>query len=320
MAFALCCASALVSAEALAADPPRAGPVSSASSGDAAATRRRAADMYDRAVSLYERARYAEAARAFFEADELFPSSDALSSAIAAARLAHDYLLVARAAQRATERESSDPKLAGDARAALAEAEAHLARVDLTCRPAPCQLSIEGAAVAAGRHLLLPGTRSFSASFEGGQAPLEQRASLAAGSLYAITLAPPAPDPEPAVAPREAAVPAARDLPRAPEKPLPPWVFYAGAGASLLLAGITVWSGVDALNDVDHYESSRVGEDRDTALNSVQRTDFLLAGTLLMTGVTIYGGLRWVDFGAEGSALTVTPNAAGAFVTWSGKL
>jgi hypothetical protein len=320
MAFALCSASTLLASETRAAGPAGTDAVSSVTSGDTTASRRRAADLYDRAVALYERARYAEAARAFFEADELVPSSDALSSAIAAARLAHDYLLVARAAGRATERESSDPKLASDARAALAEAEAHLVRVDLSCRPGPCQPSIEGVAVSAGRHLLLPGTRSFSASFPNEQVTSEQRASLAAGSLYTITLTPPVPDPKPAVAAREVIVPAARDTPSAPKKPLPPWVFYAGAGSSLVLAGISVWSGVDALNDVDHYESTRTGADRDTARSSVRRTDVLLAGTVLMTGVTIYGGLRWVDFGASGSALTVTPRAAGALLTWSGKL
>src|SRR5260221_10264114 len=52
--------------------------------------RKRAAELYDQAVALYEKAKYAEAARAFYAADELAPSSDALASAIAAARLAND--------------------------------------------------------------------------------------------------------------------------------------------------------------------------------------------------------------------------------------
>src|SRR5688500_7480301 len=161
---------------------------------DESAERRRAAELYDRGVALYESARYAEAARAFYEADELSPSSDALSSAIAAARLAHDHLLVARAAQRAVARESSDAKLAADARAALSEAEAHLARLDLACSPAPCTLSIDSNEAAPGRHYLLPGTRVLSAQFGPGQ--VEERAALAAGSLYTITLrAPPMPAP-----------------------------------------------------------------------------------------------------------------------------
>lgn len=287
---------------------------------DHGAERRRAAELYDRAVALYERAKYAEAARAFYEADQISPSSDALSSAIAAARLAHDDLLVARAAQRAVAREESNPKLASDARAALSEAEAHLARVDLACSPAPCTLSIESNEVAAGRHYLLPGTRVLSAGF--GSEQVEQRASLAAGSLYTITLTPPprtAPAPAPAPAPRTApAAPPTRDV-RA-SKPLPAWTFYAGAGVSLALAGVTVWSGVDALNDVEHYEGTRVQGDRDTAQASVRRSDLLLAGTLLMSGLTTYAALVWIDFGGRKQALSVAPQTAGAIVTWSGKL
>jgi hypothetical protein len=295
-----------------------------ASARDESAERRRAAELYDRAVALYESARYAEAARAFYEADQAFPSSDALSSAIAAARLAHDALLVARAAQRAVAREGSDPKLAADARAALSEAEAHLARVDLACSPAPCTLSIESHDVAPGRHYLLPGTRVLSARF--GTEQVEQRASLAAGSLYTITLTPPppsapAPQPAPAATPAlepESAPKTARDA--APGKPLPAWSFYAGAGVSLALAGVSTWSGVDALGDVEHYEGTRAASDRDTARSSVRRTDLLLAGTLLMSGLTTYAGIAWVDFGGRPQALSVAPHAAGAVLTWSGKL
>jgi hypothetical protein len=309
---ALVCWSVLSSASAL------------AHAGDESAERRRAAELYDRAVALYESARYAEAARAFYEADEASPSSDALSSAIAAARLAHDDLLIARAARRAVARESSDPKLAGDARAALSEAEAHLARVDLACSPAPCTLSIESNDVAPGRHYLLPGTRVLSARF--GAEQVEQRASLAAGSLYTITLTP-APEPEPAPerapAATHASKPASaattrRDATRT--KPLPAWSFYAGTGVSLTLVGVTIWSGVDALGDVEHYEKTRMAGDRDAAESSVQRTDLLLAGALLMSGLTTYAGIAWVDFGGREQALSVAPRTAGAVVTWSGKL
>jgi hypothetical protein len=285
-----------------------------AHAGDDAPERRRAAELYDRAVALYEAAKYAEAAQSFYEADQLSPSSDALSSAIAAARLAHDDLLIARAAQRAVAREGSDPKLAGDARAALSEAEAHLARVDLSCAPAPCSLSIESNAVERGRHYLLPGTRVLSARF--GSEQVEQRASLAAGSLYTITLSAPA-----KAAPPARPVPISqppRDV--SPSKPLPVWTFYAGAGVSLALAGVTIWSGVDALSDVDHYEGTRLAADRDAAQSSVRRTDLLLAGTLLVTGLTTYAAFAWVDFGGQRQALSVAPRSNGAVVTWSGKL
>jgi hypothetical protein len=299
---ALACWSGLMSASLL------------AHAGDDTPERRRAAELYDRAVALYEAAKYGEAAQSFYEADRLSPSSDALSSAIAAARLAHDDLLIARAAQRAVAREGSDPKLAGDARAALSEAEAHLARVDFSCAPTPCSLSIESNAVEPGRHYLLPGTRVLSARF--GSEQVEQRASLAAGSLYTITLSAPAKTAP--IAKRAQSSRPPRDV--SPTKPLPAWTFYAGAGVSLALAGVTIWSGVDALSDVDHYEGTRLGADRDAAQSSVRRTDLLLAGTVLMSGLTAYAAIAWVDFGGQRQALSVAPRSTGAVVTWSGKL
>jgi hypothetical protein len=268
--------------------------------------RKRAAERYDQAVALYDSGKFGAAAHAFFEADELSPSSDALSSAIASARLAHDDLLVARAAQRAVAREAKDPKLAGDARAALSEAETHLSRVDFSCEPEPCRLSIEDADVTRGRHYLLPGTRVFRAAF--GAEQVEQRSALAAGSLYTITLSP-APKAQlaaPPVAPLRPASPK-------PHKPLPAWSFYVAAGTTLALAGVTTWSGVDALSDVDHYERTRRAPDRDRAESSMRRTDILLAGTLVLGGLTTLAGLRWVSFGAEA-------DASSAVVTWSGKL
>jgi hypothetical protein len=307
-------------------------------SGDAEAapstesSKRRAAELYDRAVSLYEQAKYAEAARAFFDADALLPSSDALSSAIAAARLAHDDLLVAQAAQRAATRDGVDPKLAGDARAALSEAETHLARLDLSCDPAPCTLGIEGKPVESGRSYLLPGTHLLTARFGSSSEQVEQRASLAAGALYTIVLVPkPAAERQAApVGPAESAVsasplklatPTGQPHDRGgPNKPLRPWVFYAGVGGTVLLAGVTTWSGLSALSDVDHYKQTRRAADRDDALGSIHGTDWLLAGTVVLAGATAFVGWRLVDFGSGAQAVSVHPAPGGATLAWSGKL
>src|SRR5688572_9355033 len=105
-----------------------------------ASTRTKAAEHYDRGVDHFERDQYAAAVKEFLAADELVPSSDALNSAIAAARRSNDHLLVLRASQRAIARESVDPKLAAGAREALTEASRHLARIEASCEPAPCTL------------------------------------------------------------------------------------------------------------------------------------------------------------------------------------
>jgi hypothetical protein len=147
--------------------------------------------------------------------------------------------------------------------------------------------------------------------------------------LYTIALAPqseahatsPAVSPA-TVSPPTSLPPSARghDEAHRSTKPLSPWVFYVGAGGSLLLGGLTAWSGMNALNQVDHYKQTRAREDREPALSSVHRTDWLLAGTLALTGVTAYVGLRWVDFGGQERALTIAPQARGASLVCSGKL
>lgn len=299
-----------------------------ASAAEPDANRKSAAQLYDQAVAAYERGKYSEAARAFYEADTVAPSSDALSSALAAARLANDHLMVAQAAERAIARESSDAKLAGDARAALAEAEAHLARVELACQPAPCRVSIDGAEVPAGRIYVLPGTHVFAAQFaEAGHT--EQRESLGAGSLYSMTLeaprAPVAKEPHAAPPGQTSASASAHASDREASaqgraKPFRPWVFYTGVGLTAALAGVTTWSGIDALSKVGHFKKTRTSADRELALDSEHRTDYLLAGTAVVTVLTAVVGLRFVDFGSEHHALVVAPARGGALVSWSGEL
>ncbi len=300
----------------------RAEPPADARAGSDADARGRARELYQRALDLFEAASYEQAAHAFLDADALQPSSDALSNAIAAARHASDHLLVAVAAQRAAARESSDPKLAAAARVALAEAEVHLARLDLGCRPAPCRLSIDGESAEAGLHYLLPGTRTVRASFDASSNQARQL-SLEAGALYSVTLEPtplaaPAPTgvAAPSVAPRAEAVP----KPLRARRPLPPWVFYAGAGASAVALGVTIWSGVDALDRVSHYKGTRTAAERERALSAVHRTDFLVAATVLLTGATTYAGLALVSFGDADHAVAVTALPEGALLTWSERL
>jgi hypothetical protein len=86
-----------------------------------AAERDAAAHAYDRALAAFDEGRYGAAAASFLEADAHVPSADALHNALIAARRAGDGALVREAAERALERERTDPTLAAEGRAALAE-------------------------------------------------------------------------------------------------------------------------------------------------------------------------------------------------------
>jgi hypothetical protein len=259
------------------------------------------------------------------EADALSPSSDAISSAIAAGRRAGDHLLVAHAAERAMGRESTDPQLAGAARVALSEAEPHLSRLDLKCSPAPCQLSVDAKDVEPGLVRVLPGTRLVRARFGRGAATTDKRLTLDAGALYTIVLEPALPAPAmsgaaPSRAPTSLVASPRRGAAERSRRPLPGWSFFAGVGVTTVLAGATVWSGVDALATADHYRSTRKAADRTSALSAMHRTDFLLLGSALMAGVTTYAGLVLVDFGKSEPSVHVVGQPGGAELLLSGPL
>ncbi|MFT3771182.1 MAG: serine/threonine-protein kinase [Minicystis sp.] len=239
----------------------------------AAADKQRAAAAFDDAVTKFNRAEFAEAARGFFEADRLAPSTIAITNAIAAARRANDHLLVARAAERAIAR--GDALV--EARAALAEAATRLARLELSCDVTPCAISVDGAPENGGAAWVLPGTRRVEAKGAGGTT--EERVVCMAGATYKIALHPTAPTPQP----KEPIKPAQTGLPRA--------VFFAGLGVTAVLAGVTTWSGVDALAakralPQDAAEQAQI----DDVLSRAHRTNFLLLGTALAgAGTAVLG-------------------------------
>lgn len=77
-----------------------------------------------------------------------------------------------------------------------------------------------------------------------------------------------------------------------------PAVFYAGAGATLVLTGLTVWSGIDALN-AKAERAGRSEHDNEAVMARAHRTDALLAATLVTAGASAYIGLRLVGWHAR---------------------
>src|SRR5580704_9683553 len=167
---------ALVLASALMAPAARADP--------GASDRQRAAAAFDEGVTRYDHAEFAEAARAFLEADRLSPSAVALSNAIGAAKRAGDNLLVARTAEKAIARGDA----VVEARAALADAATRLARLELGCEATPCALTLDGEGVD-GAAYVLPGTHRIEARGQG-DAAAEERVVTVAGATYRISLHP----------------------------------------------------------------------------------------------------------------------------------
>lgn len=110
--------------------------------------------------------------------------------------------------------------------------------------------------------------------------------------------------------------------PPAPPPPAPPqrrgvsptW-FYASAGATLVMTGVTVWSGIDTRNALDDYERDLPGLTPEQAQARLDhghslelRTNLLLAGSIALGASTAVLGIWVVDFGGQQVSLGVGPN------------
>lgn len=101
-----------------------------------------------------------------------------------------------------------------------------------------------------------------------------------------------------------------------PAKLSPVW-FYAGAGVTLALTGVTVWSGLDTNSALSDYEKDLPGLTQKQADERVRnghsrelRTNLLLGGTLLCGAGTAVLGIWFVDFGGHARAsVGFAPNA-----------
>lgn len=130
--------------------------------------------------------------------------------------------------------------------------------------------------------------------------------------------------PEPAVRREPAREPPAPPGPatRTRHPGAPPYVFWIGVGATGVLTGITVWSGIDTLRDKDSLPSqsdpnysTATAEVNDSAV----RTDWLLTATLVTAASTAAVGIWAVDWGdANSMQVGAAPVVGGATVRWWG--
>lgn len=254
-------------------------------------------------MERFRRADYRGAAEAFARADDLVPSDDALTNAIAAARRANDHLVVVDLVKRALAREAESPKLAANAREALAQAERHLSRLQRGCiSSAPCTIAVDGATVPEGTLHVLPGIHRV-AMLSAGTHSAERLIETAPGVAYRVELEPgPKALPAPAGAARpqtSTPSPATADDGKKLEKPLPPAVFWAAVGVSGGLVAATTWSGLDALAARDDLPDAPTRGDVAAVEQRIVRTDVLLAVTAVVAAATTYAGLALVDWGAD---------------------
>lgn len=283
---------------------------------------RAAAEAFDKGREAYKAEEYVEAAEQFEKADGNAPSSAALELAIRARDKAGELDRAATLLALALKRHPDDDnllKLVPDIQKRAAE---KLFELSASCDQ-PCDLTVGGkimhGAPSTQRTLFVqPGAVTVRAGWSDNRSDSKQIQAEAAGKGEVSFVAPAtaagqdmAKEPTEPVAPDPSTAPdATRD--QGPEKKssgLPPALFFVGAGLTVVAGGITIWSGIDTVNnpgaDVVKRECAGKGEDcapYQEGLSKQRRTNVLIGVTAGLGVATVLVGALFTDWSGKGSA------------------
>ena len=283
-------------------------------------TVKRAAAAFDDGSRAYRTKRYELAASHFEAADDAVPSARALRMAIRARDKADQPARAATLAAQALQRYPDDGKVKKLAFETISAHEDALHRLDVTCEQ-PCVLAVGTRAIKGKPReswvvYVAPGEVKLNASFEGGDTD-EQVVSASEGKSNKMRFtgpiavvdpptdpaAEPDPDRQPDPEPDDGADDGAGD--DGPTWIEHPAVFIVLAVATAGVGGVTIWSGIDTINEpgTERVENECAGQGTDCALyqeglDKQLRTNILIGatgGTALLTlifavAVTDWGG------------------------------
>jgi hypothetical protein len=277
---------------------------------DVATNQARARDAYDRGSIAYRRGDYARAAAEFAQADALAPDPVALRAALDAATLADDAVLGTELLERAR-RAPGDKTLADVVATARARFAHRTGRIVVRCpesasaagagptAAAPCLATLDGTVLEPSKERVVAvGVHTVTVQSDGAA---EQRI-VQVGPDQSVEISPsvpreaaPAPPPSPAPAPSSSGG-------------ISPAWFAAAAGATAVLGGLTVWSGLDTSNRHSSFANTgcsaanppaECGSLRSDGLSAEHRTNVLLAGTAALAVGTAALGLFFVRWNAR---------------------
>jgi hypothetical protein len=221
---------------------------------------------------------YAGAARLFEIAHRAAPAAAAIRSAIRNHRAAGALPRAATLSVVAAESYADDAETSELTASVLAEAGTTLGRLDVSCAES-CSVSVDGHLVTLedGREFsvyVLPGAHDLVARFSTG----EQTSSfeISAGAAATRSLEAPIAEVEPETINTELPVESEPMLPPEPESSgLSPVITYLGAGVTVALAGVFVWSLVDTGSASDDYQANPTRVGFDDGRGRVLRTGIL---------------------------------------------
>jgi hypothetical protein len=267
---------------------------------------RAAAEAFDLGRQSYKDGRFAEAAEQFERADASAPNATALELAIRARDKAGDLDRAGTLASLALTLYPNDENIAKIAPDVIERASAELYELTVTCGE-PCEIAdgnkvVHGAAAARRTLFLSAGTHNLRAGFSDGRT-LSKSVEATAGASGGVefTLAPaeePAPEVAPVAPPPEPANPEPDQGPKQKSKGLPPVVFWGAVGATGVLGAVTIWSGIDTVNNpgADKVKAECSAGDENCKLYKEGRSKQLRTNVLI--GVTGAVGIATALVGA----------------------
>jgi hypothetical protein len=301
---------------------------------------KRAAQAFDIGRQSYKAKDWVVAAEQFEAADGYAPSSAALELAIRARRNAEQLDRAATLSALALERHPDEADLSSLANEILEQARSELHEVTVSCDE-PCELVVDNKLVpgrrATRRTLFLAPDAGFTlrASWSGQRTADEAVLTTAGGSSLSEFAAPveePADVPPPAPDPVDDPLPFDDDVGRdsgVGERSggWSPAVFWIGAGLTAVAGGITVWSGVDTMNDpgAERVRDECAGQGDacelyQTGVAKQNRTNVLIGATAGLGVVTILVGALATDWsgGKSSSERSQGERRAASITPWIG--
>jgi len=299
-----------------------------------ASQRQGAAEAYDRGTASLLARDYARAAEWFETANRLAPSAPALIQAIRAHQRSHDDLRAGSLAIRLND-QFHDAASRRAAERVLREAQPRYLRVDVVCTD--CTIDLDGTLQEYPSFFLPPSTEHrIVAHFSTGER--DETITGRAGERRELRFEAPPPREEPAAsatpvigtAATRGNASASRERRRRSGGGLPPAVAIIGLGVTVVLGGITTWSGLDTMDGVPAYEANPTAEALEAGQAKEFRTNILITATAAVGVATIVLALFATDWdgdddaeegerGAAGegvrAALAPAPDGAAAIVT-----
>jgi hypothetical protein len=281
-------------------------PVAQAGSGSAADAAE-ARSAYSAGTQAYRKGDFTASAREYSRADALAPNDVALQAALESAVLADDVVLGMELLERSRRGPVKKEGLKKAVEAARQKFQDRAGRVHFPCSDTlQCTATIDGVSVdTRSMPWLLVGEHTVVLSI--GERSSTLRVTVSPGAILDVSpgdaaLPSSAPSASVSAPPAASSAPIATwDEPPVVHKGLSPVLFFVGAGATLALAGVTVWSALDAKSQLNGNcassgpDSCLSGDDS----NAQKRTNTLLGLTSGMAVATALVGILWTNWKGE---------------------